>query len=103
MYLKTTTVPVIVRTLGKIKKGTDENMKKIPGSPNHYEIEKNSFIRNIGLDRATLYEYMYYKCTDFTSWLMHRLIMVISYVKSHNYLQERLTSVLNIPARVVMP
>ena len=36
--LKTTTVPVIVRELGMIKKRTDEGINKIPSSPIKNEI-----------------------------------------------------------------
>ena len=33
-------MPVIVRVLLMIKKGTDKNIYKIPGSPSIYEIQK---------------------------------------------------------------
>ena len=38
--LKTTTVPVIVRTLDMIKKGIDKYIDKIPGSYSLHEIQK---------------------------------------------------------------
>ena len=37
-HLKTTTMPVIVRALGMITKGTDKHINKIPGGPSQYEI-----------------------------------------------------------------
>ena len=38
--LKLPAVPVRVRTLGRIKKGTNKNINKIPGNPSLYEIQK---------------------------------------------------------------
>ena len=37
-HLKTTTVPVIVGTLGMIKKGKDKHINRIPDSPSLYRI-----------------------------------------------------------------
>ena len=42
-HLRSTIVPVIVRALGMIKKGTDKHINRISGSPSRYEIPKEYF------------------------------------------------------------
>ena len=41
-HFKTTTVPVIVGDLGMIKKETDIEIRKIPGSPNQHNIQETA-------------------------------------------------------------
>ena len=41
--LQTSTVPVIVRVLGMIKKSTDKQINKIFSWPSEYEIQKLNF------------------------------------------------------------
>ena len=43
--LKTINVPVILGTLGLIKKGTNEYINKIAGNPCLYEIQKTQLYR----------------------------------------------------------
>ena len=42
-HLGTTTMPVIVRVLGMIEKGTDKHINNIPGYASLYEIQKIAF------------------------------------------------------------
>ena len=44
-HLKTTTMPVIVGTLGMIKKGADKYINKIPSRPSQCELQKIAFSR----------------------------------------------------------
>ena len=38
--MKTVTIPVVVGTLGMIKKGTGKHLEQIPGSPKLAEMQK---------------------------------------------------------------
>ena len=50
-HLKTTTVPVIVGALGKVKKDTDKHIDKITVCPSLYEIQKHYFAKLRGLSK----------------------------------------------------
>ena len=41
-HLKTTIIPVVIGALGLIKKGTDNYLAQIPGTPTLAEIPKNN-------------------------------------------------------------
>ena len=45
--MKTVTIPVLIGALGLIKKGTEEHLEQIWGSPNLAEMTKNSTYRHI--------------------------------------------------------
>ena len=51
---KTTTVPVVMRTLGTIKKGLESNIHKIPGNINIHELQKITLLSTAHLLRRVL-------------------------------------------------
>ena len=52
--MKTVTIPVVIRALGMIKKGTDKHLQKIPGSPNLDEMQKKALTGTAHILRKTL-------------------------------------------------
>ena len=40
-------MPVVMGSLGMMKKGIDKFINKIPGSPGLYEMQKNCFVKKL--------------------------------------------------------
>ena len=53
--MKTVTHSVVIGTLGMIKKGTEKNLEKIPGSPNLAKMQKIALIGTAYILRKTLF------------------------------------------------
>ena len=53
-HLKPTMIPVVVRALGTVKKGTDKYLQQIPGKPSLTEIQKIALITTAHILRKTL-------------------------------------------------
>ena len=51
--LETVTIPVVIRALAMIKKGTEKHLEKIPDSPNLAEMQKNSTYSTTHILRKT--------------------------------------------------
>ena len=47
-------IPVVVRALGTVKKGTDKYLQQIPGKPSLTEIQKIALITTAHILRKTL-------------------------------------------------
>ena len=54
-HMKTVTHSVVIGTLGMIKKGTEKNLEKIPGSPNLAKMQKIALIGTAYILRKTLF------------------------------------------------
>ena len=53
-HIKTVTIPVVIRTLGMIKKGTKKHLEKIPGSLNLAQMQKIALTGTAYILRKTL-------------------------------------------------
>ena len=51
--METVTIPVVIRALAMIKKGTEKHLEKIPDSPNLAEMQKNSTYSTTHILRKT--------------------------------------------------
>ena len=53
-HMKTVTIPVVIGTLGMIKKGTEKHLEKIPRTLNLDEMQKLAFTVTAHILRKTL-------------------------------------------------
>ena len=57
--MKSVVIPVVIRALGMIKKGTEKHLKQIPGSPNLAEMQKIALTGIAHILRNSLYCFVY--------------------------------------------
>ena len=52
--MKIATIPVVIGTLGMIKKGTEKHLEQMPGSPNLAEMQKIALYRHSSYPKKNL-------------------------------------------------
>ena len=53
--MKTVRIPIVIGTLGMIKKGTEKHLEQIPGSPNLAEMQNTALTDSIHVLRKILF------------------------------------------------